>query len=256
MTTTPSIPHSVLLAVAERTAFAAGRLIRAGFGGEVVVNESSQHDIKIELDSQTQRLIEAMLWEAFPDHAILGEEGGEGTTGQRYEWIVDPIDGTVNFSYGIPHFCVSIACRDEGRTVAGLVYDPMREEMFTAMKGQGAFLNGKKISASTRSEMGEMILSLGFSKSGETVKKCLELYQYYGPRSRKLRAMGAAALDLAYIASGRIDAYIEQGIKIWDVAAGNLILEEAGGRVVLTPLKEKHHFHIVASNGRLEFPLT
>lgn len=256
MTTPPSIPHSVLLAVAERTALAAGRLIREGFGQEVVVKESTQHDIKIELDSLTQRLIEKMLLDAFPGHAILGEEGGEGTTGQRYEWIVDPIDGTVNFSYGIPHFCVSIACRDRGETVAGLVFDPMREEMFAAMKGQGAFLNGKKISASSRSDMSEMILSLGFSKSGETVKKCLELYQYYGPRSRKLRAMGAAALDLAYIAAGRIDAYIEQGIKIWDVAAGNLILEEAGGKVVLTPLKDKHHYHIVASNGRLEFPLT
>jgi len=255
MTDEKSIPHSVLLSVAERTALAAGRLIRSGYGQEVVIKEASQHDIKIELDSQTQKLIEGMLADAFPDHAILGEEGGEEATSQRYEWIVDPIDGTVNFSYGIPHFCVSIACRDRGTTVAGVVYDPMREEMFSAMKGQGAFLNGKKISASSRTQMSEMILSLGFSKSGETVKKCLELYQYYGPRSRKLRAMGAAAMDLAYIASGRIDAYIEQGIKIWDIAAGQLLLEEAGGKVVLTPLKDKHHYHIVASNGKLDFPV-
>jgi myo-inositol-1(or 4)-monophosphatase len=244
-----------ILAVAQTAAREAGALIRRHCGTEVVVNESHHHDLKIQLDVDTQTLLEKTILGAFPGHAILGEEGGSGSAGQGSEWILDPIDGTVNLAYGLPHFCVSIAYRMDGVTQAGVIYDPMRDECFHALRGQGAFCNGKPIRASRRAKLEEGILALGFSKSAESVEKCLELYQFYARRARKLRAMGSAALDMAYIASGRIDAYIEQGIKIWDIAAGQLILEEAGGQVVLTARSEPHHFHIKAWNGVMDLPM-
>lgn len=245
----------LILSVAETAAREAGALIRSHCGSEVVVNESHHHDLKIQLDVDTQALLEKTILGAFPDHAILGEEGGSGSEGRGSEWILDPIDGTVNLAYGLPHFCVSIAYRIEGRTELGVIYDPMRDECFRAVRGGGAYCNGRPIRVSGRRKLEEGILALGFSKSAESVEKCLELYQFYARRARKLRAMGSAALDMAYIASGRIDAYIEQGIKIWDIAAGQLILEEAGGKVILTPKAEPHHFHIKSWNGVMDLPL-
>ncbi len=240
-----------LLKTAETTARQAGKFIREKSHETIVINEAHQHDLKIQLDVESQHMIEQALSKAFPDHAILGEEGGEGSGGKGFEWIVDPIDGTVNLTYGIPHFCVSIACRLDNEVVLGVVYDPNRDECFTASKDQGAFLNGKRISVSKRTDLKEAILALGFSKDKDSVQKCLELYQHYGPRVRKLRAMGSAALDMSYIASGRLDGYIEQGIKIWDIAAGLILIQEAGGKVDLTPQTQSHHYHVCAWNGKL-----
>ncbi|GAB4241098.1 MAG: inositol monophosphatase family protein [Candidatus Methylacidiphilales bacterium] len=242
------------LKLAIQVAREAGAKVRAAFGGDLIVDEAHAHDIKLRLDVETQALIEARLLGTFPDHSLLGEEGGAGSDGKGAEWIVDPIDGTVNLSYGIPHFCVSIGCRWHGVTQVGVIYDPMREELFTAIRGGGAFLNGRPMRVSSRSELAVAAISLGFSKSHETLVKCLDLYAFYGPRTRKLRAMGSAALDLAYIAAGRLDGYIEQGINLWDIAAGQLMVEEAGGKVNLTPRDKPHHFHIVASNGRISMP--
>jgi myo-inositol-1(or 4)-monophosphatase len=245
-----------LLETARKAALQAGQAMRERVGGDLAVNEAHQHDIKIQLDVDLQKMIENHLLGAFPDHAILGEEGGEGSDGKGYEWIVDPIDGTVNLFYGIPHFCTSIACRVDGETVCGVIYDPMRDECFWAAKGSGAFCNGKPIRASPRVKLEESILSVGFSKGPDAVGKALEVYHYYVTKVRKMRAMGSAALDMAYIASGRYDGYIEQGIKIWDIAAGQLILEEAGGKVDLTPKPgAKHHYHICAWNGCLDLPV-
>jgi myo-inositol-1(or 4)-monophosphatase len=247
--------HDELVVVAESAARKAGAHIRSQFGTVLQVNEAHHHDLKIQLDVDTQGLLERHILGAFPEHAILGEEGGEGSGGHAGEWILDPIDGTVNLAYGIPHFCVSIAYREEGEVKLGVVYDPMRDELFRGMRGGGAFLNGARIRVSGRTKLEEGILALGFSKSAESVEKCLELYQFYARRARKLRAMGSAALDMAYIAAGRIDAYIEQGIKIWDIAAGQVLLEEAGGKVQLTPRVDAHHFHIKAWNGAIDLPL-
>lgn len=246
---------TAILATASEAARRAGAHIRAHCGTDLQVNEAHHHDLKIQLDVDTQRLLEASILGVFPGHAILGEEGGEGSGGAAGEWILDPIDGTVNLAYGIPHFCVSIAYREGGLVQAGVVYDPMRDELFSAGRGRGAWCNGRPIRASRREKLEEGILALGFSKSAESVEKCLELYQFYARRARKLRAMGSAALDMAYIAAGRIDAYIEQGIKIWDIAAGQVLLEEAGGKVELTPRAEPHHYHIKAWNGRMDLPL-
>jgi len=248
------VPLSQLLLVAEKAAREAGTFIRKSILEDIVINESHHHDLKIQMDVDTQELLTKALLGAFPDHTLLGEEGGEGNGGVGYEWIVDPIDGTVNLAYGIPHFCVSIACQLDTEIVAAVVYDPMRDEMFSATKGGGATLNGKPIKVSTRQKIDEAIMALGFSKNRDSIDKCLELYQYYAVQARKLRAMGSAALDMAYIASARIDVYIEQGIKIWDIAAGKLLIEEAGGKVVLKPRAEKHHYHIKAWNGKIELP--
>jgi len=247
---------TAILSAAADAARKAGAHIRAHCGTDIQVNEAHHHDLKIQLDVDTQQLLEHAILSRFPGHAILGEEGGEGSGGADGEWILDPIDGTVNLAYGIPHFCVSIAYREGGTVQAGVVYDPMRDELFTAARGLGAFCNGRPIRASRRDRLEEGILALGFSKSAESVEKCLELYQYYARRARKLRAMGSAALDMAYIAAGRLDAYIEQGIKIWDIAAGQVLLEEAGGKVELTPRAEPHHFHIKAWNGCMDLPIT
>ena len=243
-----------LLKTAREASLKAGATLREGFGADVVVNEAHHHDLKIQLDVDTQALITQCILSAFPTHKILGEEGGEGSGGRGYEWILDPIDGTVNLAYGIPHFCVSVACRLDGVTMVGVIYDPMRDELFEAVKGGGARLNGKSIHVSTRSKIEEAIMAIGFSKNLDNIEKCLSLYQYYARRARKLRAMGSAALDMAYIAAGRMDAYMEQGIKIWDIAAGHLILEEAGGRIDLIPRSEPHQYQIYAWNGRLELP--
>jgi len=237
------------------TARAAGERIAAAATGELQINEETHHDLKIQLDVDTQNFIESELLGAFPDHHILGEEGGSGNDGKGVEWIVDPIDGTVNLAYGIPHYCVSIACRVEGEFVLGVVYDPGRDECFEAFRGGGTRCNGKPISVSARVELQQAILSLGFSKTKESVEKCLDLYVHYARNARKLRAMGSAALDMAYVAAGRIDGYIEQGISIWDIAAGKVLIEEAGGKIVLTEQPGREKFHVKAWNGKVDLPM-
>ena len=215
------------------------------------VDAAEQHDIKLELDRRIQEQIRKDILKVYPGHGFLGEEGGEMAKPGQYEWVVDPIDGTVNLFYGIPHYAVSIACRLDGRTLAGVIYDPNRDEMFSAHAGGGSTCNGHSIHVAKRVDLKEAILALGFSKGKATIRKCLELYQHYGERVRKLRAMGSAALDLAYVASGRLDAYVEQGVSLWDVAAGALIVEEAGGQVRISPGEPAGKIHLVASNGRL-----
>jgi myo-inositol-1(or 4)-monophosphatase len=250
------IDLNVLFQTAEKAARAAGDRMSQNWQKDLVITEAHHHDLKLELDVQIQELLTNIILSDFPDHTILGEEGGSGSGGKGYEWILDPIDGTVNLAYRIPHFCVSIACRHNDEILIGIVFDPIRNEMFSAIKGQGAFLNKFPIHVSKRNRLEETILALGFSKGMDSIEKCLELYQFYGPRARKLRAMGSAALDMAYIAAGRLDGYIEQGIKIWDIAAGLIILEEAGGKFVLTPRDQPHHYHICAWNGLFEIPKT
>jgi myo-inositol-1(or 4)-monophosphatase len=234
------------------TAREAGALLKTHCGRDLEVNEASQHDIKLKADVDSQNLITRRLLESYPHSSVLGEEGGEG--GTEMVWIVDPIDGTVNLAYGIPHFCVSIACQINGETVVGVVYDPMKEECFDAVIGRGARLNGALIQCSPRTQLNEAIMSIGFSKYVGTVERCMELYTFYAGNVRKIRAMGSAALDLVYVACGRMDAYIEQQISIWDIAAGELILNEARGKVEKHPISGRHKYHIKAWNGKIDFP--
>jgi myo-inositol-1(or 4)-monophosphatase len=257
------------LAVAVRAAQAAGKLIRSNLREHKTVNSSTQHDVKLELDVRCQELIEQRLHAAFPDIALLGEEGVTGDTGGDGRWVVDPIDGTVNFSYGIPHACVSIALQvraqsraandyeDGYRTLVGVVYDPFCDEMWTAIRGQKAHLNGTPIRVSTRKKVGEAIVSIGFAKDRETIDRMLPYFNRLAHQVRKIRMMGSAALALTYVATGRFDAYIERGIRLWDIAAGGLILECAGGIFRREPVGDEFKYRLVASNGVLnaKFPL-
>lgn len=247
------------LDIAITAAKEAGAFLREHFENteSLVVNEASQHDIKLELDVRSQTLITERLLGAFPDHALYGEEGLAGNQESPWQWIVDPIDGTVNYFYGLPHYCVSIALRHEGVTQLGVIYDPMTQELWTSERGQGAFLNGRKISVSDRAVLKEAVITVGFSKTAAAMKEGLGNFSELASQVRKVRIMGSAALGLAYIATGRLDAYIEGFISLWDIAAGVLLIEEAGGVVALTNLDDSpDKFSIKASNGKLTLPGT
>ena len=238
---------------ARSAALEAGAFLREHFGSELNVNALEKHDIKLELDVQTQELITQRLLGTFPDHALYGEEGIAGNPASDFQWIVDPIDGTVNYFYSIPHFCISIALREKKTLLVGVIYDPMRDEMWAVERGGEATLNGKPIHVSGRTELSEAVLSVGFSKTGTTINAGLPMLEKMVHRARKCRLMGSAALDMAYISCGRLDAYIEQGISLWDVAAGILLIEAAGGKVEMNPRPDnKDKYSIVASNGKLD----
>jgi len=240
------------LDLAIAAARAAGTLIRSHFGTPLNVNALEAHDIKLELDVQSQALITGMILDQFPDHAIYGEEGIAGNQSSPFHWIVDPIDGTVNFFYGIPHFCISIALREHSDILLGVIYDPIRDELWQVRKGGPPLLNGKPIAVSKRTNIADAILSVGFSKTRTTIDSGLPLFQDLVYRARKCRLMGSAALDMAYVASGRLDAYIEQSVSLWDIAAGILLVESAGGSVKLeSPPDKPDKFSVVATNGLL-----
>jgi myo-inositol-1(or 4)-monophosphatase len=230
----------------------AGELLRENFGGSLQINEMLAHDIKLELDVRSQDLITKLILGRYPDHAIYGEEGLAGNQTSPQQWIVDPIDGTVNYFYGIPHFCISIAMREEGEIVLGVIYDPMRDELWQVRKGEAALLNGKPCAISTRAKLSDAMLSIGFSKTKTTIDTGLPLFEKMVYRARKCRMMGSAALDMAYISCGRLDAYIEQSVSLWDIAAGKILIESAGGRVEMKQREDfPNKFSIVATNGSL-----
>jgi myo-inositol-1(or 4)-monophosphatase len=251
------------LAAAVRAARAAGKLMRLNLRKAKVVNTATAYDIKLELDVRCQRLIES------PQIAVLGEEGDSGAVNEEYRWVVDPIDGTVNFAYGIPHACVSIAlqgrrlksksqslksgkaagCDPQYASIVGVILDPFQDELWTAIRGGPARLNGRVIHVSQRRELKGAIVSMGFGKTRENLKRGLPQFAWLVRRVRRLRMMGAAALGLAYVASGRYDAYLERSVSLWDVAAGALIVECAGGRFWTEPIRGRNKLRMLASNG-------
>ncbi len=235
---------------------AAGGLLRAHFGRPLTVDANEAHDIKLELDRRSQTLIETLVLERFPAHAIYGEEGVRGDPDSPFHWIIDPIDGTVNFFYGIPHFAVSIALRHSGKIVAGVIYDPMRDELWAVEDGGVPTLNGLPVTVSTRTELSEAVLSVGVAKTIDSINRGLPLFERMARSAKKCRMMGSASLDIAYVACGRLDAYIESTISLWDVAAGLLLVERAGGTVVLEPhANAPEKYSIAASSGNLELGL-
>ncbi len=244
------------LDAAESAARAAGKLLRENFQRPLRVNAVAAHDIKLQIDVQAQELIGKLLLEEFPTHALYGEEGIVGDQSSDHQWIVDPLDGTVNYFYGIPHFCISIALRLHKEMVVGVIYDPIRGEMWTAQRGEVSKLNGTLIHVSDRAELAEAVISIGLSKTGETINTNFPLLQQMIHRVRKCRVFGSAALDMAYVACGRFDAYIETGISLWDIAAGCLLVENAGGTVDLRPRENmKEKYSIVASSGLIDLKL-
>ena len=243
------------LACAVEAARRAGALMRKNQGLRKTINSRTAHDIKLELDVQCQKLIEKTLLGGFPRSAIMGEEGLAGDAAANCRWVVDPIDGTVNFTYGIPHACVSIALQEragnEFQTVAGVVYDPFCDEMWTATRGERARLNGRPIRVSRRKELSQCIVSIGFAKDTDSLRLNLPVFNALVQRVLKVRMMGAAALAIVYVASGRFDAYIESGIYLWDIAAGGLILECAGGEFWHRPHPSGPKYEMLANNGRV-----
>jgi len=229
-----------MLETAIEAAAEAGKLLRKNFGSPLNVDEATHHDIKLEIDKQSQTLITRVILADYPDHCVLGEEGVTGNPNADARWVVDPLDGTVNYFYGIPHYAVSVAAqvRRAGavwETVAGVVLDPELDELFVSETGKPSMLHGHPIHVSGRTELSEAIVAIGFFKSTETIDRSLQDFRQMIHQVRKMRLMGAAALDVAYVACGRYDAYIEYGIKLWDIAAGQLILENAGGRAESRP---------------------
>jgi len=223
------------LATAIAAARAAGQLIRSQFGQPLDVSEMLAHDIKLDLDVQSQQLITDMLLAEFPTHAIYGEEGIAGNQESELQWIIDPIDGTVNFFYSLPHFCISIALRHKEEIQVGVIYDPMRDELWEVERGGTPKLNGQPITVSNRKTLADGVVSVGMSKSPDVAIQATALLEKYIRRARKCRLMGSAALDLAYLACGRLDGYVEQSISLWDIAAGQLLVEAAGGKFECTP---------------------
>lgn len=239
------------LELATHAALEAGKLLREHFGTDAAVDEATHHDIKLALDKESQTLITKILLEARPGDALYGEEGLAGNMESERQWIVDPIDGTVNYYYGIPHFCVSIALRVAGEITVGVIHDPMVGETWTVEKGGPAMLNGKPVTASKREDLAESILFVGCGKDEEALKTGIERFRKASLRARKMRMMGSAALGMAYIACGRLDAYVESRISLWDIAAGKLLVETAGGKVELTANSTADTWAIVATNGRI-----
>lgn len=244
---------SEFLTTAVDAALLAGKLLRENFEKPLEVDAMHAHDIKLELDRRTQRLIEDHILARHPGHAILGEEGiTKGTS--NCEWIVDPLDGTVNYFYGIPHFATTIAVRRNNELLAGVVHDPMRDETWTVEAGGPALLNGRQIEVSARTELSECIISMGVSKTGDTIESTLPAFNHAIRQVKKMRMLGSAALDIAYVATGRLDAYLEGTISLWDIAAGLLLVPAAGGTVDLQPHADNpNKFRITATSGRADF---
>jgi myo-inositol-1(or 4)-monophosphatase len=243
---------------ADKAAREAGAIMRRYLHSKKRANFTSQHDIKLELDVRCQQLVERILSEGHPEIAVLGEEGETGLVDGDLRWVVDPIDGTVNFTYGIPHACVSIALQQRVKgnrhyggyeTLLGVVYDPFMDEMWDATKDGPARMNGKKIKVSVRSRLEECILAIGFSKSKESMELMLPTFGRLLPRIRKARIMGAAALSLSWVAGGRMDAFVESGVCLWDIAAGGLILDRAGGDFYCRPIAGYQQYRMIANNG-------
>ena len=216
--------------VAEAIAREAGHQLREAFAGPLVnvTAKSSPTDLVSEADHAAERLIRERLASARPGDGFLGEEGGDetGTTGLR--WVVDPLDGTINFLFRIPQWAVSIACEDASGTLAGVIYDPMRDELWSAERGGAALLDGRPIAASTRTDLATALIATGFGYDAEIRRYQAEVVGRLLPSVRDIRRLGSAALDLAWTAAGRYDAYFERGLNHWDLAAGELLCTRAG----------------------------
>ena len=219
------------------------------------VDKKGTIDLVTEVDLECERMCRAVLGERFPDHEILAEEfGGAQEARSRFRWVFDPVDGTTNYAHGLPIFCASLGLEIDGERAVVAIYDPSRRELFTAERGQGAYLNGVAIKTSATGTLIDGLLVTGFPydmhKQGPEL---IEMFAAFMKRARAVRRLGSAALDLCYVAAGRFDAFWEQHLKPWDVAAGALIVEEAGGRI--TGMGGEPFAlsmpHLVASNGHL-----
>ncbi len=239
-------------AQATTIARAAGALLREHFG-RVAIEYKGAVDLVTAADRASEKLIVERLRASFPDHDLVAEEGSRHETGSDYRWYIDPLDGTTNFAHNLPVFAVSLGLEYQGRLIAGVVYNPAQDELFAAEAGAGATLNGRPIHASSVSRLGEALLGTGFPVHQRGANPNLLFYHAITLNSHGARRYGSAALDLCYVAMGRFDGFWEFNLKPWDVAAGMLILAEAGGRATDMrgqPAKPGGP-HLLGTNGRI-----
>ena len=224
-----------MLNIAIRAARSAGNIIArsADQVDTLLITNKAPNDFVSEIDQMAEEEIISVIKKAYPEHSILAEESGSHE-GNDYEWIIDPLDGTTNFLYGCPHFAVSIALRHKGRLEQAVIYDPMRQELFSATRGEGAQLNGRRIRVTNRRNLQGALLGTGIPFRPEheaLMDPYFAMMKDLIPGSAGIRRAGSAALDLAYVAAGRLDGYWEMNLNTWDIAAGVLLVEEAGGLV-------------------------
>ena len=243
-----------MLDFAIQTARDAGKILAERFGRKIEISNKSEIDLVTESDLASERLIIERIKTYYPRHSILAEESGVTNPHDQqsdWRWIIDPLDGTTNYAHGYPCFCVSIALEHRGKLEVGVVYDPLRDEMFAAERGQGASLNGRRISVSRTMNLSAALLCTGFPYDVRERNEFARHFANFIMHAQGVRRDGAAALDLAYVAAGRFDGFWEEGLKPWDVAAGALIIEEAGGRISKYRGEPLDIFSppVVASNG-------
>jgi myo-inositol-1(or 4)-monophosphatase len=223
-----------IINIAVEAARAAGNIINRAMKrlDTLKIAEKRPNDFVTEVDQRVEQEIISIVHKAYPSHGFLGEEGGE-VKGDDYQWIIDPIDGTRNFIHGFPHFAISIAVTYKNKIEHGVIYDPNRQELFTASRGKGAQLNERRIRVSERKRLEDCLLGTGFAyrHSGRDHQVPGKIFQSMVPLCGDVRRAGAATLDLAYVACGRLDGFWEMGLHIWDIAAGILLVKEAGGMV-------------------------
>ncbi len=243
------------LATAIEVVVRAGAIQMAQFGTTMDVTKKGEIDLVTEVDVAVERMFRALIRERFPGHAVLAEEGlGDAPEpGQaRYCWVFDPIDGTTNYAHGLPIFCASLALEIDGHAEVGAVYDPTRRELFTAERGTGAFLNGAPLRISRADRLIDSLLVTGFPYDVHSRSEdLLGLFGAFITKARAVRRLGSAAIDLCYVAAGRMDGFWEQALRPWDMAAGALIVKEAGGEVtgIAGEPFTSRLGHVVASNG-------
>ncbi|MBS0604082.1 MAG: inositol monophosphatase [Verrucomicrobia bacterium] len=253
----PTASPSELTFVAIQSAMQAGALLRSGFGTDFKIDsKEGKQNLVTEYDKSSEACIISTILRHFPDHAILAEESGETQNGKSSViWIIDPLDGTVNFAHGLPVFSVSIAAAIDGTVVSGVVYQPMTQELFTAEKGKGAYLNGKQIFVSKVDSFESSLMSTGFPYNvDKDPLHCVEKFAQMQLKGVPIRRLGSAAIDMSYVAAGRCDAFWEVGLHPWDMAAGKLLVEEAGGKVSHwdgSPHKIFGYETMLATNGLL-----
>ncbi|MEZ5360504.1 MAG: inositol monophosphatase family protein [Candidatus Zixiibacteriota bacterium] len=240
--------------LAKDMAVATGDILRRGLKSKRRVTYKGKVDLVTQVDVQAEKFITSQIKKAYPGHSILAEESGESIKQSPFLWIIDPIDGTTNYAHGYPAFCISIALAVDGKMTLGAIYDPVHDELFYAHRGQGAFLNRKRISVSTEKKLLHSLLATGFPYDiAESRIDNLENFGRMYKHSRGIRRGGSAALDLCYLACGRFDGFWELKLHPWDTAAGLVIVEEAGGKVTQIDGSEYSIYNntILASNGRI-----
>lgn len=240
-------------AFAESLAVGAGRILREHQGTTLRIEYKGEIDLVTEVDRASEAYLRARIGETYPDHEILGEEEGLTTSGSAYRWLLDPVDGTTNYAHGFPYYCVSVGLEYEGRIIVGAVYNPSLDELFSAERDRGATLDGKPIRVSSVDELRGSLLTTGFPYSVIQKGSNLGPFERFLTRCQAVRRAGSAALDLCHVACGRYDGFWEAGLSPWDVAAGSLIVEEAGGRMsdYRDGPFDPYGKQLLASNGRL-----